>query len=190
MKRLFIVPRRAGNARSDWYPWLGKRLLAMKPALVNQVTTLDMPRPEKPCIDNWVGTINQALGTDIEAIRDTYLVGHSVGCLAILHALARMETAGTVAGVLCVGGWWELDTPNEALQCWLDTPLNHAAVIPRAKRIVTLISDNDPITVDWRKNRTLWQKRVNAKVIVAPHAGHFMNGTEPAVLDTLLNHLL
>lgn len=185
MKTLTLVPRWAGKPESDFYPWLTGKLRE-SPQAVTAVRTLAMPQPERPTIDAWVSTLGEALGPT--PAPGTVLLGHSVGCQAVLRYLATLPPGSKVDGVLLVAGWWEVDTPWDTLRPWLETPVDLARVRAAAGRVVVLLSDNDPFTSDFARNRQLWRERLGAEVVLAPGARHFNAAEEPVVLDTLLAH--
>jgi hypothetical protein len=56
-----------------------------------------------------------------------------------------------------------------------------------ARRFIVLLSDNDPFTSDYARNRQLWEERLGAEVVLAPGGRHFNNPQEPAVLETFLS---
>jgi uncharacterized protein len=182
MKTLTVVPRWAGNPDSDFYPWLTAKLRE-PPAPFASVRALAMPEPQRPTPAAWVSTLAEALGPT--PAPGTVLLGHSVGCQALLRYLATLPPGSTVDGVLLVAGWWEVDAPWETLRPWLDTPGDLARIRAAAGRIVVLLSDNDPFTSDFARNRRLWEERLRAEVVLAPGARHFNAAQEPAVLDTL-----
>ena len=185
MKTLTLVPRWAGKPDSDYYPWLTRKLQE-PPAPFTAVRTLSMPRPECPTIDAWVSTLSEAVGP--KPAPGTVLLGHSVGCQAVLRYLETLPPGSAVDGVLLVAGWWEVDAPWDTLRPWLDTPMDLARVRAAAGRVIVLLSDNDPFTSDVERNRQLWTERLGAEVVLVPGARHFNGAEEPAVLDTLRSH--
>ena len=143
-----------------------------------------MPAERAPEIGAWVGRLAGILGPWEATLGRTILVGHSVGCQAILRFLAGREAS--VAGILCVAGWWTLDAPEPVLEPWIKRPFDPLSVRDAAEKISVLISDNDPYTTDTDANRHLWEERLGAHVTVAPGAGHFDRDREPRVLRALL----
>ncbi|HLL00294.1 MAG TPA: alpha/beta hydrolase [Myxococcaceae bacterium] len=183
-RSLVIVPRWAGRPDTDFYPWLEAKLREA-PHGFSSVRTLDMPNPAQPTIEAWVGTLAQALGP--APAPSTVLMGHSVGCQAVLRYLATLPPGHVIDGVLLVAGWWEVDKPWESLRPWLQPPGDLARLRAAARRFVVLISDNDPFTSDHARNRQLWQERLGAEVVLAPGGRHFNNPHEPTVLNLLLS---
>lgn len=186
-RRLLIVPRWAGSPRHDWYPWITRQLTTSGDFA--DVRALEMPDPSAPTIPAWRGAVLDALGTDPARLRQTVLVGHSVGCQAALRALEVLGAAGLgVAGTLCVAGWWAVDEPWDSIRPWIDTPLDLRSVAAAAGRVAVVLSTNDPFTAGTAENRRQWESRLGASVVVVPNGAHFNGAVEPAVLGALLDH--
>ena len=87
-RRVLIVPRWGAKRQDDWYPWLQAQLAGSNtfaPLVVG-----DMPDPDEPAIAAWRARIAKLAGSDAVTLADTVLVGHSVGCQAVLHFLAGL----------------------------------------------------------------------------------------------------
>jgi uncharacterized protein len=189
-RRLVVVPRWGGHPASDWYPWLAAELDAIDPRPFDRVETTSMPDPDLPTVAAWVDRVREALGQDPEALSTTTVIGHSVGCQAVLRALAEFDDGVHVAGVLCVAGWFWVDEPWDAVVPWTDTPFDLSRSRAAAHdRIVALISDDDPFTADWQANAAAWRERLAATVEVSPGSRHFNAPQSPIVRRTLLDHL-
>ncbi len=192
-ERVCILPRWAGRADSDWYPWIRAELARSHPGL--PVTMLDLPNPSAPVFDQCVASMRRELGDELAALRQTILVGHSVGCQALMRYLAGLapssETDGSqgVEHLVCVAGWWTIDEPWPALRPWVDTNFDLARLRSAVTGVSVLLGDDDPFTHDWRANQALWDQRLDARAKLVAGAKHFNASAEPAVL-TLLRELL
>jgi predicted alpha/beta hydrolase family esterase len=180
VKEVFIVPRWAGAPHDDWYPWLGNQLqgVAAEDSIDYRIHTLKMPAWDLPIIGQAVEYLQQVLPPE-KLNQDIILVGHSVGCLAILHYLASVAKenpeAKQVGGVLCVAGWFSVDSPWQDIQNWMDAPIDFEAarrLIPTDKMIV-LLSDDDPYTSGYQDNERLWVERLRSQVSILPGRQHF-----------------
>jgi uncharacterized protein len=188
-KRLIVIPRWSGTPSDDWYPWLQRELGAVTPQPFDPVVVADMPDPGEPTISSWMGRVQQLLGADPDEMARTVIIGHSVGCQAVLRALAELPVGLHVDSVLCVAGWFWTDAPWESLLPWIETPFDQARTRSAAgQQIVVMMSDNDRHTSDWRANRSAWQDRLDASVVIVPGANHFNGEQYPIILQTLLDH--
>ncbi|MCY1055527.1 alpha/beta hydrolase [Nannocystis sp. SCPEA4] len=186
MPRLLVVPRWAGTPRSDYYPWLVDALADAPGRPFAPVIVADLPEPGHPRIHTWPPAIGRLLGDDPAVLADTFVMGHSVGCQALLHALAALPAGARVAGMLAVAGWWRVDDPWPAILPWQDRLPDLARVRATVPSLTVLLSDGDPFTGDYRENAAQWRERLGAEVEVVPGARHFNAAEEPAVLATLL----
>lgn len=177
---VFIVPRWAGGSHDDWYPWLGQQLraVAAEDGIAYRIHALNMRGWEQPDIELAVAYLKQVLPPE-KLGPNVLLVGHSVGCLAILHYLARVaEThphAQPVGGVLCVAGWFSVDSPWQEVLNWLHAPIPYEAarrLIP-ADKLMVLLSDDDPYTSGYQENEQLWVERLHSRVSILPGRQHF-----------------
>lgn len=174
------MPRWGGSPGSDFYPWL---VATLTPAW--EVVVCDLPEPGTPRQDTWPPAICAALGSEREALARTFVLAHSVGCQASLHALATLPDGSRVAGMLAVAGWWTVDRPWPTILPWQDNLADLERVRAAALRISVLLSDDDPFTADFAGNAALWRARLAAEVTVTTGGKHFNGREEPAVLAAL-----
>lgn len=180
--RILLVPRWAGTATSDWYPWLGRELASRAPAVRLEVAPL-RPEPERPEIEACIEAYIEALGAlGALDLAGTLLVGHSVGCQVLMRALARVPDGARAPALLLVAGWWTVDQPWDTLRPWIDTPFEHARAVARCDRIEVLLSDDDPFTRDAEETRRRFAEGLGAAVQILPGRRHFNAPEEPAVL--------
>lgn len=96
-QRVILVHGYDTTPNGGWFPWL----MAELKKLAVFAVALDMPTPATPKQEEWVAEIARAV--ERHRGHDVYLVGHSLGCTAILFYLAR-ESAERVKGVVLVSG--------------------------------------------------------------------------------------
>ena len=101
MKRVFIIHGWGGNPDEPWLKWLKQQLEAKD----YEATNPKMPNTWNPKISEWVNRLNQSVG---EPNEDTYFVGHSIGCQAIMRYLEQLPENQKVGGVIFVAGWFNL----------------------------------------------------------------------------------
>jgi predicted alpha/beta hydrolase family esterase len=166
-----------GWATNAWFPWLCEELEK------RDFTTSSpmMPDPIWPRRDRWVETVLAEIKGP-----DTVLIGHSLGCLAILHALESYD-APPLAGVVLVSGFGrnfgipEIDT-------WLDRPIVFTDLRHHARYWSVLHSKDDDV-VPYEEGEWL-AGQLHTSVITTPPLGHLSHGEgvfeAPPVLEAVL----
>lgn len=181
MKRVFIIHGWDGSPEANWLPWM-KTELEKK---VYEVTTPAMPDTENPNKEAWVKHLVEVIG---EPDEETYLVGHSIGCKAILRYLEALPPDKKVAGVLLVAGWialtmWEGRTEEDTalINSWVNPPFDFNKIKKHADKFVALFSDNDPF-VPLEKNVDTYRDELGAEIVIEKGAYHF-TGEETGVME-------
>jgi len=167
-KRAYIIHGWGGNPQQAWIPWL-KRSLESKGV---SVVAPQMPDEEHPRIDLWVGFLD---GLVIDPDEETFFIGHSIGCQAILRYLQILPQNVVVGGALFVAGWFNLEnleSPEEEriAEQWITQPIYNKKVCAHSKKIITLISDNDPFGCK-KENIDRFQE-LGSQIIELKQAGH------------------
>jgi predicted alpha/beta hydrolase family esterase len=189
MKRVIIVHGWEGFPEEGWFPWL-KREAGARGFMV-QVP--QMPDAAYPRIYNWVPKIDETVGIPD---KETYLVGHSMGCQAIVRYLESLPGDNKIGGAIFVAGFLKRLTGlgeepgfEETEKHWLESPVN----FPKAKihigRGVAIFSDDDPfVPLD---NQDDFRDKLGCKIIIEHNSGHFSGPSDkitelPVVLEELL----
>lgn len=177
---IYLVPRWGGTIHADWYDWFVEEA-AKRYGL--EVARLKMPNWHQPDVKESV----QFLAEQIPSLHpDTYFIGHSVGCQAILRFLASTLEADetlTVGGLLFVAGWINVVKSWSTLDPWLaNQSLPYALIAERTNQKTVVISDNDPFTPDFKANEALWRNRLKADVRLSAGRGHFNGAIELSVI--------
>src|SRR3989344_2509221 len=166
-KRVFIIHGWYGSPKDCWLPWLKNELKKIG----FFVTVPSMPHPENPTIKDWVLHLSNEVG---KPDKNTYFVGHSVGCQTILRYIDK--TKKPIGGVVFVAPWFTLphlrtDEEKKIAQPWLETPMDYKNIKRRANKIIAIFSDDDP-DVDL-KDKELFENRLSAKTVIEHSKGHF-----------------
>lgn len=178
--RALLVPRWGGGPDDDWYGWLADELDPDPSVEALDVVEL-APRANAPEPEACVAGLAEATGA---AIADRLvLIGHSVGCQALLRFLAAAAPEGPELDLVCIAGWWGVDQPWEEIEPWLRDDYDVERARAAVGSTTVLLSDNDPFTANHRATANLWRERMGAEIALCPRAGHFNAGAEPAVLD-------
>lgn len=167
-RRAFIIHGWDGSPQDDWFPWL-KGVLEKKGWEV-QVPT--MPETNRPEIKAWVEYLTQSVS---QPDKNTFLIGHSIGCQAILRYIERLSPNQQIGGVIFVAGWFNLVGLEEAekpiAKPWLEMPIDFDRVKQHTKKVVAIFSDNDPVVP--LSDQKIFADKLNARIIVEHAMGHF-----------------
>lgn len=188
-KRAFIIHGYLSHPNEAWLPWLKTQL-----DLRGYVVSLPaMPRPDLPVISDWIGFITRLVG---EPDQDVVLIGHSLGCQAILRYLENVGAAGkSVARTVLVAGIFptgmspaeaERETGGDAaLVPWFVTGLDPVKVKRAAGRCTVILSDDDPyIQVD--KATATFRATLNPRIVMEHGKGHLNEDNHLSELPSAL----
>jgi hypothetical protein len=179
-KRVFLVHRWGGNPNDDWYPWLKKELEIRG----FEVHAPAMPNTEYPVIEEWVSTLEKAVG---KPDKDTYFIGHSIGCQTIMRYLEKANAE--IGGALFIAGWFglrEFETPEERgiAEPWLTTPIDFEKVKKTAVKITAIFSLDDPFVPI--SDSSIFKEKLGAKTITEKDKGHFNREEYEIILTEFL----
>ena len=185
--RIIVAHAFGAVPKKFWYPALAKHFRS--DALAVHVPAL--PGGSRPSVEAWMGVLRMAIATT-QHEGGLILVGHSLGCNAILRILADQEAADLLRplrGVLAVAGWMRIDEPWPEMLPWLAQPPCLQAARGALSRLscplTLLVSDNDRFTRDWELTIREWREGLGASTTLVPGAGHFGGRRQPAVLAAL-----
>ena len=183
LKTIVIVHGWTGSSKRDWMRWLARELRAQG----FRVIVPDMPIPRAPVPIVWVPYLKHAVGTIDE---NTFFVGHSVGCQAIMRMLARQDRKS--GGAIFVAGFfktkdflrshpWLKSFQNfysmpyhvaaKYVIRWWETRFDYARLRKNIPKSVVILSDNDHV-VDEKLNAELFHKHLNSEIIIIKNGGH------------------
>jgi predicted alpha/beta hydrolase family esterase len=162
MKAVFVHGYQ-GTAMGGWRPWLKRELEARGWS----VSAPEMPTPDAPMVEEWVATIAREVG---DSGKDCVLVGHSLGCIAILRYLERAKKQ--VGGSVFVAGFaGKLGEGFKPTDNFVEKPLDFAAIRKNCSRMVAIFSDSDPYVP--LSQEGLFREKLGAKTMVLHARGHF-----------------
>lgn len=184
MKRVFIVHGWGGQPHEHWLPWLKKQLESK----AFSVTVPAMPDTDNPKIENWVPALAKAVGTPD---KDTYFVGHSIGCQTIMRYLETINA--TVGGCVFVAGWFTLqglETEGEEATAkpWITTKIDFTKVKKATTKFSAFFSDDDPYVPV--SDEALFKKNLGAETVMEHQKGHFTKGDGVADVPEVLEAVL
>ena len=178
--RAVLVHGFAGHPLHGWRPWLKQELESRGWS----VSIPAMPHADAPVCSEWVEAISQAVGSPVSSCA---LVGHSLGCMAILRYLDTLAPGHAVGTVVLVAGFGS-DTARPGFESFIHPPLNWPSLRSRASRFVALHSDNDRF-IPLSEGEFL-HRQLGAELIVQKGMGHFSSSEGTTRLPVALEKLL
>ncbi|MCX6769580.1 MAG: alpha/beta hydrolase [Candidatus Micrarchaeota archaeon] len=179
-RRVIIIHGFQSEPMHGFRPWLKKELEARG----FEVSIPAMPNPNEPKVEEWVATIDREVGQTGDGC---ILLGHSLGCIAILRYLERADVK--VRGVVLVAGFiGSLGGEFSILDEFVRAPVDAERVKKACKKIIAIFSDNDPyVPLEQAK---LIEKKLGAKTIVLHARGHFSSSDGTTKLPEALEAIL
>ncbi len=188
MKTAVLVHGWGGTPEGGWFPWLNQELTKKG----WKVVAPQLPDTFIPKIESWTLKLNQVISNPN---KDTYFIGHSIGCQTIMRYLEKLDSNIKVGGVIFVAGFfdltgatWDEQYTEEIAKPWLKTPINFNKIKQHTNNFISLFSDNDPYVS--LSDAEIFKQKLGAKTIIEHNQGHFAGDdgiTElPIVLDELM----
>lgn len=169
-----------GRPDNHWFPWLTIELRANG----FEVNAPQMPHAKEPRVKEWLEFLREYVG---KPNKDTYFVGHSLGCITIARYLETLSSKAKVGGCVFVAGFsGRLEIPE--IREFYELPFNPKQAKTHCDKFVMIFSDNDPY-VPMEKSLEM-AKQLGAKTVLERGRGHFtaIDGVTalPSVLSALL----
>lgn len=179
-KRAVLVHGYQGTPLHGWRPWLKQELEGNG----WQISIPSMPSPDAPVCSQWVDTISSAVGAPAPSCA---LVGHSLGCIAILRYLQSLPASARVGPVILVAGFGH-DIGIKELTSFSSAPLDFPSIRAHSTKFILLHSDNDPF-IPLAEGEYL-KGQLHAELIVQKGMGHFSSSEGTTKLPIVLEKLL
>jgi uncharacterized protein len=177
-KKIVFVHGHGGVDEGSWPYWLAREAVLCGFDFVS----LAMPNPMYPEVSEWVSFLKEQ---KIKVDKDTYFVGHSLGCITIARFLEGLSPRIVAGGCVLIAGFSSLPKiPLLSEFCFL--PLDFSKVKKHAREFVCILSDNDHVIS--RTETEEFGKKLGARIIVEHNKGHFRHEVKelPSVLNTIL----
>ncbi len=179
--RVFIVHGYTAAPDRHWFPWLKTRMETDRAATVHIPA---MPDPNTPCPKAWHRHLQNLIGT---ADAHTYIIGHSLGCAAVLRYAAGLPAGTKLGGIILVAGFNAPLPTIPALDGFMAEPANLQAVIQASPQRAVILSDDDAL-VPPRFTADL-ATALGVAADIVPNGGHFRGDdgfrTFPLVFERL-----
>lgn len=163
MKKVIIVHCWDGYPDYCWYPSTKKSLEEKG----FEVSVPSFPETELPKLDKWLPVLKNVVG---EPDENTYLIGHSVGCITILRYLESLNEDKKVGVVILVAGFTD-DLGFDELKNFFTTEIDFEKIKGKANSFVSIDSDNDPFVP--LKHGKIFEEKLGAKLINKHDMKHF-----------------
>lgn len=189
MKKVYIIHGWDGSRDEPLFRWLDNEL-SVRDFLVER---LAMPNPETPVIEPWIEKLQESINPDSETI----LVGHSVGCQAVMRYLETLPVGTKIKGLVLLAPWMKLDQTTieeegeevvEIARPWMETPIDFDKVKKVAPKIVAIFSDNDDFVELSQKD--FFEEKLGAQTVVEHEKGHFSPAENISELPSALESIL
>ncbi len=164
-RRLVIVHGYMAAPEHHWFPWLQQQ--AEQSGL--EVIIPRLPDSQAPHPEAWLDALETSVGAPDE---NTWLVGHSLGCITLLNYLTRRYPQAIAGGLVLVSGFSETVPGLEKLGSFSREPIAAESVIARIKRRAVIGSLNDQIVPPEFSLRL--SQQLIAPFYALPECGHFL----------------
>ncbi|MDB5204824.1 MAG: alpha/beta hydrolase [Candidatus Taylorbacteria bacterium] len=185
MKRVILIHGWDGHPGDHWKKWfkgtlIGKGIRVIEPQLSGG---------SQPELEVWNKEIAEAIGTPD---MDTCVVGHSLGCIALVHYLRSLKDSEKIAGAVFVAGFSSdigmRDDAESFIEKFYLTPEEVGKAKKHCDKFVTIVSDNDS-AVPLAKALE-FQKELDAELILEEGKGHFCEEDGVMRLQSALDSVL
>jgi len=170
MRNALILHGTNSSSQDNWFPWLKKQLKK----LGWKVWVPDLPGADKPNIKRYNKFILE--NSEWEFNKDSTIIGHSSGSVAILGLLQELLDE-TVVGKCILIGAFKNDLGWDSLKGLFKDPFNFNKIKKHAKQFIFNDSDNDPHCP--LGHAKYLSNKLDGKLIVKKGQGHFNLESDP-----------
>lgn len=163
-RQVYIVHGYTATPADHWFPWLKERLAADGVA----VEVLPMPGSDAPVAAAWDAFLDAAI---LRRDEDTFLVGHSLGCIALVRHLLRERTA-RYGGMVLVAGFAESLAGLGELDGFVDGVTNIERLRETVGRRAVIAARDDEVVPHAATERLA--ARLDATFLTVEKGGHFL----------------
>ncbi len=173
MKKAFIIHCWSGNPSGSMYQWIKKKLEEKG----YEVEIPEMPDTDNPSITLWVDQLEKVL-KDIDD--ETILIGHSIGCQAIMRYLEKLPEKVKFGKVIFIAPWVHLNMKviraegreaEDIAKPWLEIPIDFSKVKTHSDKFICFFSDNDKYMT--LSGLSEFELLLDAEIVLLNHRGHF-----------------
>lgn len=162
-KKFVIIHGWEATPEDNWFPWLKEKLESEG----HEVLAPQMPNTANPKLNEWLGHLQSTLKNPDE---NTFLIGHSLGCITILRYLESLPRNTKIGGAFLVAGF-SGPIGFDELKSFVDKPLDYEKIKSQTGKIIAVHSDDDSLVP--LKNGEIIKEKLGAKLIVLKNKRHF-----------------
>lgn len=166
MKNALILHGTDATSQDNWFPWLQKKLQESG----WKVWVPDLPQAEKPNLQRYNDFI---FSSDWVFDKDSILIGHSSGAVAILGLLQKLPKDTVVDTAVLVGSFKD-DLGWDSLGELFEESFDFEKIKQQAKRFIFIHSDNDPFCP--LEHAQYLSKKLGGELMIEKGAQHFSIG--------------
>ena len=185
MPNALILHGTSGSPQENWFQWL-------KQQLENRGWTVwipELPNSEAP---NMRAYLNYLQNSNWEFSKDSIIIGHSSGAVAILGLLQNIATDLKIDSCYLVGAF-KNDLGWDSLRNLFQTPFDYEHIKTKARQITLIHSDDDPYCP--LEHAKYLSQKLDAKLIIKQNQQHFSVSTAgesytkfPFLLDLVIKN--
>lgn len=167
MKNALILHGTGSNSKGNWFPWLKKELEGRG----WKVWAPDLPNADYPNIKEYNKVILD--NKDWVFDRDSVLIGHSSGAMAILGLLQALPEGKSVDTCILIGSFisTEADPDWDKMKGLFEEPFDYESIKKKARHFVFIHSQDDPYCPP--EQAEFLSEKVGGELIMKEHEGHF-----------------
>ena len=169
MKKIYLIHGWGGDSEGGWFKPLAEKLKKRN----FEVIAPNMPETMNPKIENWVSYLKN----NVNPNENTYFIGHSIGCQAIMRYLEALDENIEVGGCIFVAGWfnltdetWDEDYTKEIAEPWINKKINFEKIKKHCNNFLAIFSDDDAYVP--LSDANLFKNNLNANIIIIKERGH------------------
>lgn len=162
--KIYLIHGYTASSESNWFPYLKKEFESKN----IEITILNMPNSQNPKLNEWNDCMDNSIDNYDE---NTIFIGHSLGCVTILHFLNK-NTTKKIKGLFLISGFVE-ESPIPALLEFVQPILNYNKIIKLAKNRIVISAKDDDI-INYKYSQILAEK-LDSKFILLEKGKHFID---------------
>ena len=173
-----------GYPEKGWFPWLKEEL---------EIRGFDVSIPQFPLSEKtpyvWIRILENVIGTPD---KETFLVGHSIGCQTIVRYLEKLSRNEKIGGAVFVAGFFKPIKNHSDMQeinsKWVMKPLDFNKVREHCQNSVAIFSDDDPYVS--LENQAVFKEQLGSEIIIEHKKKHLSGETETTNIPSVLKAIL